>query len=105
MKSNLNKPLREERFRIPSGDIWEAIEKGVFKSEEERNTCLRWFMSRLDRDTRNALFIELDDYFHPREFSLRRSIARGKRYLNYSDFQMAPTVLPKWFIESKILNK
>ena len=105
MKSNLNKPLREERFRIASGNIWKAIKTGVFKSEEERNTCLRCYMSSLDRDTRNALFIQLDDNFHPDEFSLRRSIARGKQYLHCWDFQMEPTVLPMWFVKSKIANE
>ena len=101
----MHKRLRESWSYSESKECERAIKNGIFNSEEERNKCLRFYMDNLGRNKRNALFIGLGVDFHQDEFPIRRSIARGKKDLNFMDFQMEPTVLPKWFIESKILNE
>ena len=105
MKRNIHKRLRESWSYSEIKECERTIKNGIFKSEEERNKCLRFYMDNLGRNKRNALFIVLRCDFHLDEFPMRRSIARGKKDLNFMDFQMEPTVLPKWFIESKILNE
>ena len=105
MKRNMHKRLVKDWSHQEYIKFSLAIKRKIFYSEEERNTCLRWYMSRLPQTVRNALFVVLDEKFHVNEFSLRRSIARGKRHHLYDNFQREPTVLPKWFIESKILNE
>jgi len=105
MKRDMYKPLVEVWSIQENRKYSIAINKKIFCSEEERNMCLRWYMSRLPRTLKNALFIVLDDKFQSNEFNLRRSIAHGKRHYLYKEFQKEPNVLPKWFIESKLIKE